>query len=201
MFLKKPEHRSCVHRTPRTNRSRKRPCSRAPQVRFHYPPGRPRKRCDPTAHAKTRSPRSTQFAPGTWTRSTRLRASSRQLCWSRPTAVALASALDTPQRDFHLDISCAQNQPTFSQPQTWSKQSFLLGKSRENYVARVAVRASGSFNLQLESSVKGVSHKYCSRLQRGSGFGLKLVAPTRKEDENRGSLSLPGLNAGVSRNI
>jgi hypothetical protein len=49
--------------------------------------------------------------------------------------------------------------------------------------------------------VQGVSHKYCRRLQRGNGFGLKLMAPTRKEDENRGALSLPGLNAGVSRNV
>ena len=81
------------------------------------------------------------------------------------------------------------------------------GKKQGNYVARVAIRASGSFNLQLESSVvQSVSHKYCRCLQRGNGFGYTLIAPTRKEDENRGRapravLFLPGLNAEVSRNI
>jgi hypothetical protein len=81
------------------------------------------------------------------------------------------------------------------------------GKKQGNYVARAAVRASGSFNLQLESRVvQGISQRFCRRLQRGNGFGYRLIAPTRKEDENKGRapravLSLPGLNAGVSRNI
>ena len=81
------------------------------------------------------------------------------------------------------------------------------GKKQGNYEARVAIRASGSFNLQLESSVvQSVSHKYCRCLQRGNGFGYTLIAPTRKEDENRGRAPraapfLPGLNAEVSRNI
>lgn len=63
------------------------------------------------------------------------------------------------------------------------------GKKAGTYVARVAVRTSGSFNLQLVASVvQGVSHKYCHLLQRGSGYGFSLIAPTRKESENRDAL-------------
>jgi 5-methylcytosine-specific restriction endonuclease McrA len=78
------------------------------------------------------------------------------------------------------------------------------GKKQGEYVARVAVRASGSFNLQLAGSViQGVSHKYCHRLQRGNGYGYSLIADTEKE-ENRGRapravLSLPALKGEVSR--
>jgi hypothetical protein len=40
------------------------------------------------------------------------------------------------------------------------------GKKQSDYVARVAVRASGYFNLQLATNVvPGVSHKYCRLLQ------------------------------------
>ena len=59
------------------------------------------------------------------------------------------------------------------------------GKKQGDYVARVAVRASGSFNLQLATSVvQGISHKYCRLLQRGDGYGYSLIAPIRKESEN-----------------
>jgi 5-methylcytosine-specific restriction endonuclease McrA len=81
------------------------------------------------------------------------------------------------------------------------------GKKAGNYVARLAVRASGFFNLQLAVGVvQGISHKYCGLLQRGNGYGYSLIAYSRKENEIRGRaphamLSLPGLNAGVSRII
>jgi len=63
------------------------------------------------------------------------------------------------------------------------------GKKAGTYVARVAVRTSGSLNLQLAASVvQGISHKYCRLLQRGSGYGFSLIAPARKKSENRDAL-------------
>jgi hypothetical protein len=43
----------------------------------------------------------------------------------------------------------------------------------------VAVRASGSFNIQTSAGlVQGVSHRYCTVVQRGNGYGYSLVAKT-----------------------
>lgn len=46
------------------------------------------------------------------------------------------------------------------------------GKKAGTYVGRVAVRASGSFNLQTGTGViQGVPHRYCTLLQRADGYG------------------------------
>ena len=72
------------------------------------------------------------------------------------------------------------------------------------YVGRVAVRASGRFNIQTGSAVvQGVSHKYCQVIQRSDGYGYSRIA-TSKGDAGAGhvaraALSLPGLKAEVSR--
>ncbi|CAG2128687.1 hypothetical protein LMG31506_00516 [Cupriavidus yeoncheonensis] len=79
------------------------------------------------------------------------------------------------------------------------------GKKTGTYVGRVAVRATGSFNIQTASgAVQGISYKHCKLIQRGDGYGYSFVAPARKESENRGdasrrALSLPSLKAEVSR--
>ena len=80
------------------------------------------------------------------------------------------------------------------------------GKNQGRYVGRVAVRASGWFNIQTTTGVvQGISHRHCKVLQRGDGYGYLLVEKhSGKESENRGdawrrALSLPGLKAGVSR--
>jgi len=66
------------------------------------------------------------------------------------------------------------------------------GKKIGTYVGRVAVRASGSFNLQSGSGlVQGISHKVCRLLQRADGYGYSLATSNRKE-----SAFLPGINAG-----
>ncbi len=50
------------------------------------------------------------------------------------------------------------------------------GKHQGSYLARVAVRASGSFNLQTDSAtIQGVSHKLCRGVQRGCGYGYQLL--------------------------
>jgi hypothetical protein len=46
------------------------------------------------------------------------------------------------------------------------------GKKTGVYTGRVAVRASGSFNIQTSAElVEGISHKHCKVLQRGDGYG------------------------------
>jgi hypothetical protein len=51
------------------------------------------------------------------------------------------------------------------------------GKNQGTHTGRVAVRATGSFNIQTRSGmVQGISHKHCKQLQRGDGYGYNLVA-------------------------
>ena len=72
------------------------------------------------------------------------------------------------------------------------------GKKTGRYVGRVAVRASGSFNLQTPQGViQGVHARYFSLLQRADGYGYAMQSATApKPQEERRFLS--GLNAGVS---
>ena len=81
------------------------------------------------------------------------------------------------------------------------------------HVGRVAVRASGSFNIQSHQDgkavvVQGISHKHCRVIQRADGYGYFLNRAatqnaTRPSPKPRmlahPPLCLPGLNAGVSR--
>lgn len=79
------------------------------------------------------------------------------------------------------------------------------GKKAGRHIGRVAIRATGSFNIQTaEGVVQGVSHRYCKIMQRGDGYGYSLVAQSTKESRHRGdasrrALSLTGLKADVSR--
>jgi len=56
------------------------------------------------------------------------------------------------------------------------------GKKIGSYTGRVAVRASGSFNIQRPGSVvQGLSHKDCRCLQRGDGYGYAVIShPTKR---------------------
>jgi len=85
------------------------------------------------------------------------------------------------------------------------------GKKIGFYVGRVAVRTTGSFNIQtMQGVVQGISHRYCKVIQRADGYGYSRVA-TRKEmrdldsykagNATRSALYLPGMNAEVSRAI
>ncbi|MBN2866366.1 MAG: RRXRR domain-containing protein [Thiotrichales bacterium] len=50
------------------------------------------------------------------------------------------------------------------------------GKKQGTYLGRVAVRASGSFNIQGGNGlVQGIGHKYCNLIQRNSGYGFNLT--------------------------
>ena len=78
------------------------------------------------------------------------------------------------------------------------KAVVTVGKKTGTHVGRVAVRTSGSFNIQgLSGTVQGVSHKICRLVQRGDGYGYLLHKIAEKREAGA-ALSLPGLNAGVS---
>jgi 5-methylcytosine-specific restriction endonuclease McrA len=52
------------------------------------------------------------------------------------------------------------------------KATVPTGKKAGVHVGRVAVRASGSFNIQTGSAVvQGIGHKHCRLIQRGDGYG------------------------------
>ncbi|MDD2609181.1 MAG: RNA-guided endonuclease IscB [Giesbergeria sp.] len=81
------------------------------------------------------------------------------------------------------------------------------------HIGRVAIRASGSFNIQSYQDgqsvvVQGISHKHCRVIQRGDGYGYFFNRansakrePARPQARNavRSALCLPGMNAEVSR--
>ncbi|GAB5490819.1 MAG: hypothetical protein Phog2KO_10340 [Phototrophicaceae bacterium] len=51
------------------------------------------------------------------------------------------------------------------------------GKKVGTYIGRVAVRASGSFNIKTSSeTIQGISHKYCQLTQRDDGYDYSFTA-------------------------
>ncbi|MDD2712303.1 MAG: RNA-guided endonuclease IscB [Simplicispira sp.] len=88
-----------------------------------------------------------------------------------------------------------------------------LGLKAGVHVGRVAVRASGSFNIQSHQNgksvvIQGISHKHCRVIQRSDGYGyfFHRADNTRREqarpqttDAQHPPLCLPALNGGVSR--
>ena len=81
------------------------------------------------------------------------------------------------------------------------------------HTGRVAIRASGSFNIQSHQDgksvvVQGISHKHCRVIQRGDGYGYffnradnarREQARPKTTDAAHPALYLPALNGGVSR--
>lgn len=51
------------------------------------------------------------------------------------------------------------------------------GKKAGTYTGRIAIRKTGSFNIQTGNGlIQGVSHKHCTIVQRGDGYGYQLAA-------------------------
>ena len=77
------------------------------------------------------------------------------------------------------------------------------GKRRGVHTGRVAVRRTGSFNVQTaRGTVQGISHRHCRVVQRADGYGYVLET-SRKEETTRmhGTREpafLPALKDGVS---
>jgi hypothetical protein len=46
-----------------------------------------------------------------------------------------------------------------------------IGKKAGTYIGRVAIRATGNFNIKTKSStVQGISYRYCQMLHRADGY-------------------------------
>lgn len=81
------------------------------------------------------------------------------------------------------------------------------GKKTGVHCGRVAVRASGNFNIQTaQGAIQGVAHRFCKITQRNDGYGYSLMAktdatgtPSKQRNALRSALYLTGLNADVSR--
>jgi hypothetical protein len=76
------------------------------------------------------------------------------------------------------------------------RASVPKGEKAGEYVGRVAIRATGSFNITTKTeTVQGISHKYCTLISHNDGYGYSL----NKIAENR-TLSLPAVKTeGISR--
>jgi hypothetical protein len=78
------------------------------------------------------------------------------------------------------------------------------GKKVGVHVGRVAVRATGSFNIQSAGEVvQGIAHRHCRLIQRSDGYGYSRIAlpegDVRAGTASLSALSLPAVNDGVSR--
>jgi hypothetical protein len=73
------------------------------------------------------------------------------------------------------------------------------GKKQGTYLARVALRDTGSFNLKTSTAtVESINHKHCRLIQMGDGYGYHLVSPVQHLNR-KGTRLLPGLTAGAPR--
>jgi hypothetical protein len=78
------------------------------------------------------------------------------------------------------------------------------GRNAGIHVGRVAVRATGSFNIQSAGEVvQGIAHRHCRLIQRSDGYGYSRIAlpegDVRAGTASLSALSLPAVNDGVSR--
>jgi len=130
--------------------------------------------------------------------------------WRRPTLAIKATGRGSYQRTrmdkygFPRGYLMRQKSVKGFQTGDMVRATVTSGKKLGSYEGRVAVRASGSFNIQMGNEViQGISHRYCTMVQRADGYGYSF-----NMDSNisagaghalRAALSLPGMNAGVSR--
>ncbi len=60
------------------------------------------------------------------------------------------------------------------------------GTKAGTWLGRVAVRKTGSFNIQTSSgAIQGISHRHCVLTQRADGYGYHIQPNRRKEEGDR----------------
>ncbi len=98
--------------------------------------------------------------------------------WKRPTLAIKATGRGTYQRTrlnaygFPRGYLTRQKRIKGFQTGDLIKADVTTGKKVGAYTGRVAVRASGSFNIQTaQGVVQGISYRYCQILQRADGYG------------------------------
>ena len=122
---------------------------------------------------------------------------------THPLSVIISKA--TGRGTYSRTVSDKSGFPRLIRPRTKCVQGFQTGdlvravvpsgKKMGTHVGRVAVRSSGSFNITTKGkAMQGISHRHCTLLQRGDGWGdeqRKEVGPVA-----RVGLSLPTAKAG-----
>ena len=133
--------------------------------------------------------------------------------WNKPTLCIKAMGRGSYQRTRLDKFGCVRGYLTRSksiqgfQTGDMARATVAKGKKAGSYTGRVAVRASGNFNIQTSHGlVQGISHRCCTLVQRGDGYGYSQAAKTdatgvlpRAATASQSPLYLPGMNAGVSR--
>jgi 5-methylcytosine-specific restriction endonuclease McrA len=134
------------------------------------------------------------------------------LGWRRPTLQIKATGRGSYQRTrltahgFPRGYLMRQKQVHGFQTGDRVRAEVPAGKKAGIHIGRVAVRASGSFNIQTgDAVVQGIGHRYCRLVQRNDGYGYALQ-PKDSLDQGvagvgratHGALSLSAVNGGVS---
>ena len=102
--------------------------------------------------------------------------------WQRPTLTIKATGRGSYQRTrldrFGFPRGYLMRQKSVQGFQTGDlvKAEVLSGKKAGIHTGRVAIRKSGSFNIQLpDQIIQGISWKYCRIIQRGDGYGYHQI--------------------------
>ncbi|MDR5898489.1 RNA-guided endonuclease IscB [Halomonas vilamensis] len=110
--------------------------------------------------------------------------------WQVPTLTIKATGRGSYQRTrldkfgFRRGVLMRQKQVHGFQTGDMVNAIVPTGKKIGTHTGRVAVRKTGSFNIQTENGVvDGVSYKYCTIIQRGDGYGYHLLPSTNLKGE------------------
>lgn len=101
--------------------------------------------------------------------------------WQKPTLVIKATGRGSYQRTrlnrfgFPRGYLIRKKRIQGFQTGDMVKAIVTKGKKVGIYIGRIAVRASGSFNIQTaEGIIQGISHRHCTLIQRSDGYGYSL---------------------------
>ncbi len=116
--------------------------------------------------------------------------------WKRPTLAIKATGRGSYQRTrlnaygFPRGYLTRQKRIKGFQTGDMVKAEVTKGKKIGSYVGRVAVRASGSFNIQTAQGViQGIGYRCCKVIQRADGYGYSQLGTFQKEAELRSARS------------
>jgi 5-methylcytosine-specific restriction endonuclease McrA len=133
--------------------------------------------------------------------------------WHKPTLAIKCTGRGSYQRTrldaygFPRGYLMRQKQIKGFQTGDMVKAVVTAGKKQGTHIGRVAIRATGNFNIQTaQGVVQGISHRHCKVTQRGDGYGYQQVAkidvigtPPKQRNASCSALYLPAMNGEVSR--
>lgn len=109
--------------------------------------------------------------------------------WARPTLSIKATGRGCYQRTrltaqgFPRGYLMRQKQVRGFQTGDRVMATVPAGKMAGNHVGRVAVRATGSFNIQTaQGVVQGIHHRHCRLIQRNDGYGYSTIGEKQLSD-------------------